>query len=232
MPDKTLGAYERHETLTAADFAQADFARHEDGRIAHRAGPDLWVYNQKTSLAPVWSTCRDMAEDGGWSPVRECPDPDVHTRVTNPASAYWQGMYDDALEEVERDRDDARALLTEAQSEATRQAERADQAELDRDNALAAAEPRPVTVTDEMVKRARKRGSVLAGAVWDASVVEAMLTAALTPEPERPDGAEEIEAVLREEWTFSDEDGGGDAFGDLAQRLASRGVCVVGEEDR
>ena len=65
----------------------------------------------------------------------------------------------------------------------------------------------------------------------DASVVEAMLTAALTPEPERPDGAEEIEAVLREEWTFSDEDGGGDAFGDLAQRLASRGVRVVGEED-
>ena len=52
------------------------------------------------------------------------------------------------------------------------------------------------------------------------------------PAPARPDGAEEIEAVLREEWTFSDEDGGGDAFGDLAQRLASRGVRVVGEEDR
>ena len=73
---------------------------------------------------------------------------------------------------------------------------------------------------------------IVAGEVRAASVVEAMLTAALTPEPERPDGAEEIEAVLREEWTFSDEDGGGDAFGDLAQRLASRGVRVVGEEDR
>ena len=228
MPDKTLGAYQRHETLTAADFAQADFARHEDGRIAHRAGPDLWVYNQKTSLAPVWSTCRDMAEDGGWSPVRECPDPDVHTRVTNPASAYWQGMYDDALEEVERDRDDARALLTEAQSEATRQAARADQAELDRDNALAAAEPRPLTpedITDEMAKRAmeymRKKGySYLA-----PHAMKRILTAAFTV---RPEGAEEIEDLLAD-W-FGENDDPDQSNRDLADYLVRKGVRVVTEE--
>ena len=51
------------------------------------------------------------------------------------------------------------------------------------------------------------------------------------PTPSRPDGAEEIEAVLRDEWTFSDEDGGEDAFADLAERLASRGVRVVTEEE-
>lgn len=51
------------------------------------------------------------------------------------------------------------------------------------------------------------------------------------PAPSRPDGAEEIEAVLRDEWTFSDEDGGEDAFADLAERLASRGVRVVTEKE-
>ena len=225
MPDKTLGAYQRHET------------------------PDC------------------TAEQGDYVCTRETGHPGPHiaaTRVLNHAvGAVWD----------ERDQDDARALLAEAQEEATRQATRADQAELDRDNArrwlretealldqagherdearaerdhfhevaatfrdkFNAAESHPLTpdaITDEMVERARKRGSELVGALWDPEVVEAMLTAALTPEPERPDGAEEIEAVLREEWTFSDEDGGGDAFGDLAQRLASRGVRVVGEEDR
>ena len=237
MSDKTLGAYQRHEPLTADDFASADFARHSDGRIAHRADPDLWVYNQQPALAPVWSVCRDMAEDGGWSPVRECPDPDVHARVEKPASAYWQGMYDEALEEVERDRDDARALLAEAQSEATRQATRADQAELDRDNArrwlsetealldqagherdearaerdhfhevaatfrdkFNAAESHPLTpdaITDEMVERALNTFFHHERALgwYSAKDVDDMhhaLTAALTPEPERPDGAEE-----------------------------------------
>ena len=223
MSDKTLGAYQRHEPLTADDFAQADFARHADGRIARRANPDLWVYNQPPSSAPVWSVCRDMAEDGGWSPVRECPDPDVHARVEKPASPYWQGMYDDALEKAEKERDEARAERDHFHEVAATFRDK-----------FNAAESHPLTpdaITDEMVERARKRGSELVGALWDPEVVEAMPTAALTPEPERPDGAEEIEAVLREEWTFSDEDGGGDAFGDLAQRLASRGVRVVGEED-
>ena len=277
MPDKTLGAYQRHEPLTADDFANADFARHADGRIARRANPDLWVYNQSPSSAPVWSVCRDMAEDGGWSPVRGCPDPDVHLdRDAGDAAVRWMIRTKERearAQQAEKERDDARALLAEAQEEATRQAARADQAELDRDNArrwlretealldqagherdearaerdhfhevaatfrdkFNAAESHPLTpdaITNEMAERARKRGSELVGALWDPEVVEAMLTAALTPEPERPDGAEEIEAVLREEWTFSDEDGGGDAFGDLAQRLASRGVRVVGEEDR
>ena len=54
--------------------------------------------------------------------------------------------------------------------------------------------------------------------------------AALTEPPARPEGAEKVEAVLREEWSFSDEDGGEEAFADLAERLAKRGVRVVGEE--
>lgn len=45
--------------------------------------------------------------------------------------------------------------------------------------------------------------------------------------PSRSEGAEELEAVLRDEWSFSDED----AFADLAERLASRGVRVVSEDD-
>ena len=48
-----------------------------------------------------------------------------------------------------------------------------------------AAESHPLTpdaITDEMVERARKRGSELVGALWDPEVVEAMLTAALTPD--------------------------------------------------
>ena len=54
--------------------------------------------------------------------------------------------------------------------------------------------------------------------------------AALTEPPARPEGAEKVEAVLREEWSFSDEDGGEEAFADLAERLAKRGVRIVGEE--
>lgn len=57
-------------------------------------------------------------------------------------------------------------------------------------------------------------------------------TDALTEPPARPEGAEDIEAVLREEWTFSDGDGGEEAFADLAGRLAQRGVRVVTEEKR
>ena len=130
MPDKTLGAYQRHEPLTADDFANADFARHADGRIARRANPDLWVYNQPPSSAPAWSVCRDMAEDGGWSPVRGCPDPDVHLdRDAGDAAVRWMIRTKERearAQQAEKERDDARALLAEAQEEATRQAARAE----------------------------------------------------------------------------------------------------------
>ena len=103
-------------------------------------------------------------------------------------------------------------------------------------DALEKAESRPLTpdaITDEMVERAR---SAYWGPTYGGNVnerVRAILTAALTEPPKRPewaDDAEEIEAILREEWTFSEEDGGDDAFLNLAERLAERGVRVVGEE--
>ena len=103
----------------------------------------------------------------------------------------------------------------------------------ERDEALADAESRPLTpddITDEMIERGR---SAYWGPTFGGSVVgrvRAILAAALTEPPARPEGAGDIEAVLREEWSFSDEGGGEEAFADLAERLAKRGVRVVGEE--
>ena len=96
-------------------------------------------------------------------------------------------------------------------------------------------DPRPLTpdaITDEMVERARSEAGRWGHQVSDVGMSH-ILAAALTEPPTRPewaDGAEEIEAILREEWTFSEEDGGDDAFLNLAERLAERGVRVVGEE--
>ena len=102
---------------------------------------------------------------------------------------------------------------------------------------LRAAVSRPLTpeaITDEMVERARKRGSELVGALWDPEVVEAMLTAALTPEPERPDGAEELGELIGT-WTASEDIAPAQlptgSLATLADFLAEHGVRVVGEED-
>ena len=102
-------------------------------------------------------------------------------------------------------------------------------------DALEKAESRPLTpdaITDEMVERAWSEAGRWGHQVSDGGMSH-ILAAALTEPPTRPewaDGAEEIEAILREEWTFSEEDGGDDAFLNLAERLAERGVRVVGEE--
>ena len=114
----------------------------------------------------------------------------------------------------------------------------AEKAERERDEAWnRAAEtsksPRPLTpddITDEMVERARNAPSFDGRLSPTPRLVREMLTAALTEPPTRPEGAEEIEAVLREEWSFSDEDGGEEAFADLAGRLAQRGFRVVSED--
>lgn len=83
MTDKTLGAYQRHEKHDAADFANAEFARHPDGRASHRTNhPTMGSVWQTTpsrgSTGIWWGSDADMAEEGGWSPVRECPDPEQH----------------------------------------------------------------------------------------------------------------------------------------------------------
>lgn len=99
-------------------------------------------------------------------------------------------------------------------------------------------QPRPLTaddISDEMIERARE---VLAREEWVQSfdpetadmldredhadttrVIIAALTAALT-EPTRPEGAENIEAYMREFVASHPED----HYGELADHLASRGV--------
>ena len=106
------------------------------------------------------------------------------------APAYWKGVvreYKDALEKAVRERDEA----------------------------LADAESRPLTpddIADEMVERGQD-------AYWgnERTVegrVRAILTAALTEPPARPEGAEKVEAVLHQYWS-------GDINGDdLADRIA------------
>ena len=119
----SLGEYERHESpdymdggVTAAqiekeaekhddDFATADFARHPHRGVAarHRKGK-LWAW----VAGPMQELFRDdeMAAQG-WSPVRECPDPEQHrdpldfqTSFPSPA----KGM------RYQRERDEARAM--------------------------------------------------------------------------------------------------------------------------
>ena len=104
-------------------------------------------------------------------------------------------------------------------------------------------EPRPLTpdaITDEMVERGFKRlaqidnDGISLRSTWAARQV---LEAALTEPPARPEGAEEIEAYMRELVASHPED----HYGELADHLASRGVLppltdktnpvrVVGEE--
>lgn len=80
------------------------------------------------------------------------------------------------------------------------------------------AESRPLTPTDEMVERAR---SAYWGPTYGGSVNErvlAILTAALTEPPARPEGAEDIEAYMRELVASRPED----RYGELADHVAAR----------
>ena len=90
------------------------------------------------------------------------------------APTYWKGVvreYKDALEKAEQERD----------------------------KALADAESRPLTpdaITDEMIERGR---SAYWGPTFGLNVqerVRAILAAALTEPPARPEGAEDIEAAF------------------------------------
>ena len=87
---------------------------------------------------------------------------------------------------------------------------------------------RPLTaddITDEMVERALavERRVYDDGYTTEPGTMRELLTAALT-EPARPEGAEEIEAVIRKVVPSHPED----RYGDLADRLAERGVRVTG----
>ena len=112
------------------------------------------------------------------------------------APTYWKGVvreYKDALEKAVRERDEA----------------------------LADAESHPLTpddITDEMVERGR---SAYWGPTYGSSVVgrvRAILTAALTEPPKRPEGAEDIERLIRD----AENEGQGADNEALANYLADR----------
>ena len=112
------------------------------------------------------------------------------------APTYWKGVvreYKDALEKAVRERDEA----------------------------LADAESRPLTpdaITDEMVERGR---SAYWGPTYGGSVVprvRAILAAALTEPPARPEGAEDIERLIRD----AENEGQGADNEALANYLAAR----------
>ena len=98
---------------------------------------------------------------------------------------------------------------------------------------LRAAQPRPLTaddITDEMERRLIRKG-VEFGWFTESDIndrdtrdkTRSLLAAALT-EPTRPEGAEKVEAVIRKVVPSHPED----RYGDLADRLAERGVRVTG----
>ena len=112
------------------------------------------------------------------------------------APTYWKGIvreYKDALEKAVRERDEA----------------------------LADAESRPLTpddITDEMVERGR---SAYWGPAYGGSAVgrvRAILAAALTEPPTRPEGAEDIERLIRD----AENEGQGADNEALANYLAAR----------
>ena len=83
-------------------------------------------------------------------------------------------------------------------------------------------ESQPLTaddITDEMVERARKVWETAHGCEDIGVTLRRALTAALTEPPARPEGAEEIEADIRELVASHPED----PYGELADHLAAVG---------
>ena len=132
------------------------------------------------------------------------------------------------IRRAEKERDDARKAATAEHVRATK-------AEQERDawkstaqetatsiEALRAEYPRPLAfddITDEMVERARKVWEAAHGCEDIGVTLRRALTAALTEPPARPEGAEEIEADIRELVASHPED----PYGELADHLAAVG---------
>ena len=129
------------------------------------------------------------------------------------APTYWKGIvreYKDALEKAEQERDEAneraekhrRAVVdhsTNARCWMQTSEEWQATAEEWEKRARAAEKPRPLTpdaITDEMIERGRSAywGPTFGGSVNER--VRAILAAALTEPPARPEGADDIEAAF------------------------------------
>lgn len=99
-------------------------------------------------------------------------------------------------------------------------------------DALRAEHPRPLTPDDMSSEELRKRTARVQADVLRAhregrdDWARIAVFAALTEPPTRPEGAAEIEAAIREVVPSNP----GDRYGDLANRLAERGVRVTGAE--
>lgn len=221
MNDKTLGEYKRttpdpDETTGEAlarlqaemtrllEEADAELRDEADGGVAaalieqeveesDAAPEDVRQYlAERDERERLGRLVEQTREDG-------CPVQVDRVKIT-PCDTYGRTRDEVALllqlDRAVADRDKARR---------ERDSAREDRQELQERLALA-EKPRPLTpdaITDEMVERARQRGSEIVGALWDASVVEAMLTAALTEPPARPEGAEDIEALVNA-WKLHD----------------------------
>ena len=151
------------------------------------------------------------------------------------APTYWKSVvreYKDALEKAERERDEAneraekhrRAVVdhsTNARCWMQTSEEWQATAEEWEKRARAAEQPRPLTpdaITDEMIERGR---SAYWGPTFGGSVVgrvRAILAAALTEPPARPEGAEDIERLIRD----AENEGQGADNEALANYLAAR----------
>ena len=146
------------------------------------------------------------------------------------APTYWKSVvreYKDALEKAEQERDEAneraekhrRAVVdhsTNARCWMQTSEEWQATAEEWEKRARAAEQPRPLTpdaLTDEMVERA-----LVVNADLRPETVRRMLTAALTEPPKRPEGAEDIERLIRD----AENEGQGADNEALANYLAAR----------
>ena len=112
-------------------------------------------------------------------------------------------------EKAEEERDEARANAYNWEATAEEWEKRA-----------VRAESHPLTpdaITDEMVERAFNLADRIEAVVINKTIMRDALTAALTEPPARPEGAEDIEALIRDLLGSHP----GDWYGDLADHLAA-----------
>ena len=128
------------------------------------------------------------------------------------------------IEEVRRDLADCKAMHAqqiENQAHNAREDQRAIDEQAALIDTLRAENPRPLTaddITDEMVERGAERFRGLPTALSAHARVRTIIRAALTPPPSRPEGAEELQALIRQ----AEAEGEGADNEALANYLAAR----------
>lgn len=186
-------------------------------RHPHHSGDHADLAGSTWSVAPAGSYTRHSAPDYADGGVTAAA---IEKETESGGDEWLDARYAAALEQVGGRKAEALDAVTVWMIGATWGREHAEQ-------------PRPLTVTDDMVERALAvERRVYDGYTTEPVTMRELLTAALT-EPTRPEGAEAVSSVLgalREddgEWmTYaSDKDLDG-----LADALAERGVRVTGAE--